>query len=190
MRVIGICGFAGAGKDTLASVIGYTRLSFSKVLKDATSSVYNWDRTLLEGDTEQSRKWREEPDVFWSTVMGRPFTPRMALQETGTKFREIHPDIFVNSVKKYIENSKENIVITDCRYPNEIDMIRAVGGKIVHVVRNLPPWYDAYKNGEDIDHKLHSSEVAWIRCKHDVIIDNSGDINALVAQAKTKILNA
>ena len=68
--LIGICGLIGSGKDTVAERLvthhGYKRDSFAKSLKDAVSSMFNWDRKMLEGDTKESRAWREQPDEFWS----------------------------------------------------------------------------------------------------------------------------
>jgi adenylate kinase family enzyme len=70
-KIIGICGFIGSGKgtvaDTLVNEYGYTKLSFADTLKDGVAAVFNWDRKLLEGDTKDSRDWRETPDTFWTT---------------------------------------------------------------------------------------------------------------------------
>ena len=64
--LIGIVGLIGSGKDTVAERLvaqhGYRRDSFAKSLKDAVSSMFNWDRESLEGKTDESRQWREQPD--------------------------------------------------------------------------------------------------------------------------------
>jgi cytidylate kinase len=77
--IIGICGFIGSGKDTiadyLANVRQFRRISFAGTLKDAVSAVFGWDRELLEGRTQQSRAWREQPDEWWSQRLGREITP-------------------------------------------------------------------------------------------------------------------
>ena len=68
--LIGIVGLIGSGKDTVSDRLvekhGYIKDSFAKSLKDAVASMFNWDRDMLEGDTESSRHWREQPDRFWS----------------------------------------------------------------------------------------------------------------------------
>jgi len=51
--IIGICGFIGCGKDTVADHLtnehGFRRESFAGTLKDAVSVVFGWDREMLEG---------------------------------------------------------------------------------------------------------------------------------------------
>ena len=42
--------------------------------------MFGWDREMLEGDTEESRDWREKVDPYWSTETGNPITPRLILQ--------------------------------------------------------------------------------------------------------------
>ena len=72
--LIGLVGLIGSGKDTVAERLithyGYKRDSFAKSLKDAVSSMFNWDREMLEGNTTSSRHWREQPDKFWSEKFG------------------------------------------------------------------------------------------------------------------------
>jgi hypothetical protein len=68
--IIGVCGFIGSGKDTIADYLvnihEYRRESFANTLKDAVSAVFGWDRTMLEGRTKQAREWREQVDPWWS----------------------------------------------------------------------------------------------------------------------------
>ena len=79
-KLIGICGLIGHGKDTAAGFLieeGFERVSFAGVLKDAVANIFSWDRTLLEGNTSESRVWREKVDTWWSNRLGIPnFTPR------------------------------------------------------------------------------------------------------------------
>ena len=60
--IIGICGFIGSGKDTIADYLvnfhEFKRESFASSLKDAVSAVFGWNREMLEGRTKQSREWR------------------------------------------------------------------------------------------------------------------------------------
>ena len=57
--IIGICGLIGSGKGTVADILeqehGFIKVSFADSLKDAVAAVFGWPRSLLEGDTEESR---------------------------------------------------------------------------------------------------------------------------------------
>ena len=89
MSIVAICGFIGSGKNTAADYLvsdcKFVRASFASSLKDAVSSVFGWDRELLEGITEESRLWRENVDIWWSERLNIPnLTPRWVLQHWGT----------------------------------------------------------------------------------------------------------
>ena len=65
--IIGLVGFIGSGKGTVGDILetqGFSKDSFAKPLKDACSIMFGWPREMLEGDTEVSRKWREEPEWY------------------------------------------------------------------------------------------------------------------------------
>ena len=86
--IIGICGLIGSGKGTVADILveqGFTKVSFADKLKDGVATIFGWDRALLEGDTDESREWREQTDEFWTEETGRTITPRIVLQEFGTE---------------------------------------------------------------------------------------------------------
>src|SRR6056300_1741255 len=100
--IIGLIGSIGSGKDTVANMLlegNAVKESFAAPLKDLLSTVFGWERHLLEGDTAESREFRETPDMFWSRKTGIPnFTPRLALQLVGTDvMREhFHKDVWLN----------------------------------------------------------------------------------------------
>ena len=200
--IIGVCGFIGSGKDTVADYLvnfhEFRRESFASTLKDAVANVFGWDRTLLEGRTAEAREWREEVDTWWAERLAMPtLTPRWVLQYWGTEVarRSFHDDIWIASLENKIRNSKDNIVISDCRFPNEISAIKNAGGKIVWVQRGeLPSWYETAilaNTGSNIginqmkSLKIHASEWAWIGTKFDKIIDNNDNIDALYNNAKS-----
>ena len=139
--IIGICGLIGSGKDTIADYLvnihQFRRESFANTLKDAVSAVFGWDRELLEGRTKHSRAWREQRDEWWSERLGREITPRLMLQLWGTEVcrRGFHDDIWIASLENKLRNSRDDIVISDCRFPNEIKSIKRTGGMVIRVVR-------------------------------------------------------
>ena len=60
--IIGICGLIGSGKDTVAQTLidnhNFVKTSFADRLKDAVAVMFNWNRELLDGKTDESRVCR------------------------------------------------------------------------------------------------------------------------------------
>ena len=196
--LIGIVGFISSGKGTVGDILvndyDFEMDSFAKPLKDAISIIFGWDRKMLEGDTDESREFREKKDKFWSDIVGYDLSPRLALQLFGTEcIREVFsPDVWSSSLILRYEQHGLNTVATDCRFGNEVDAIRTAGGQIWRVRRGEDPeWYNSYlhlfeeKNFENIEilrkkgYFPHVSETAWIGSKFDNVIDNNGSLNDL-----------
>lgn len=205
--IIGICGFIGSGKDTIADYLvnfhEFRRESFASTLKDAVSAVFGWDRTLLEGRTKEAREWREQVDPWWAERLDMPtLTPRWVLQYWGTEVcrRAFHDDIWIASLENKLRNSKDHVVISDCRFPNEIQSIKNAGGKIIWVQRGeLPDWYQyalaANQLGSNMAHnelkmrKIHASETAWVGTDFDAVVDNNGLISQLYMNMEDLVKN-
>jgi hypothetical protein len=209
--IIGVCGFIGSGKDTVADYLtnfhGFRRESFANSLKDSVASVFGWDRIMLEGRTKQAREWREQQDDWWSARLGKPITPRWVLQYWGTEVcrHGFHDDIWIASLENKLRNSKDDIVISDCRFPNEIKSIKNAGGIVVRVIRGAEPkWYEAAvsfnkgPNGNSswslsktiLDkQKIHASETAWVGTDFDAVLDNNYSIDDLYAQVISLVPN-
>ena len=207
--IIGVCGFIGSGKDTIADYLtnfhGFRRESFANSLKDAVSMVFGWDRTMLEGRTKQAREWREQVDPWWAERLDMPeLTPRWVLQYWGTEVcrRGFHDNIWITSLENKLRNSKDNIVISDCRFPNEIKSIKDANGIVIRVKRGAEPdWYQDAVNMNAGDRnmsyaissermkrtKIHASETAWVGTNFDYELDNNGTIDDLFTQIKSII---
>ena len=146
--IIGLCGVMGSGKDTVADYLvnfhGWRRESFANSLKDGVANIFGWDRQMLEGRTKQSREWREQVDPWWATRLGmKDLTPRWVLQYFGTEVVRsgFHDDMWIASLENKLRNSKDNVVITDVRFRNEIRMLRGLDAQIVEVARGDKPKY-------------------------------------------------
>lgn len=211
--IIGICGWIGSGKDTVADYLvnyyGFQRESFAGTLKDAVSAVFGWDRNLLEGLTKEARDWREQVDPWWAARLGMPeLTPRLILQQWGTEVCRLgfHDDIWVASLENKLQHTNQNIVISDCRFPNEITAIKNAGGKIIWVQRGpMPSWYDCakltvntpeedqwiiYDRKESMETRhpeVHASEWSWIGADFDAIVDNNGTLEQLYEKVKSLV---
>lgn len=201
--LVGLIGFIGSGKDTVASKLiqqGAVRDSFAAPLKDLVSAVFGWNRELLEGNTLESREFRETPDMFWSRKLGiTNFTPRLALQLIGTDVMRdhFHSDIWLSSLEYRMRckvTSNSTVVISDARFRNELSLIKEMGGQVIWVQRGeLPEWYDtavkanegnvvAKRIMETRYRDVHTSEWDWVGFDVDHIILNNGTLEELHEQ--------
>ena len=205
--IIGVCGFIGSGKDTVADYLtnfhGFRRESFANSLKDAVAQVFGWDRTMLEGRTAQAREWREQVDPWWSERLNMPnLTPRWILQYWGTEVcrKGFHDDIWIASLENKLRNSLDNVVISDCRFPNEIKSLRAADGIIICVERGAQPhWTAIAAKANQGDAKaqawlrnegIHASETAWVGTNFDFVLYNNSSIDSLYTQIQAVINQA
>lgn len=199
-KIIALCGLIGSGKDTCASYLvdnGFRKESFATPLKDAVASIFGWDRGMLEGDTAESRAWREELDPVWTSMLGQPITPRKMLQVFGTEVvrNGFHDKTWVYSLIARISKAPANYVISDCRFPNELESLRSIGAVCVRVTRGeLPSWWTSAVAacGGDTAAQLelhlagiHPSEWSLAGSKFDLEIDNSGSLINLYSQCDT-----
>ena len=210
--IIGVCGFINSGKDTIADYLvnihQFRRESFANTLKDAVANIFGWDRDMLEGRTRQSREWREQVDPWWAERLNMPdLTPRWVLQHWGTEVcrRAFHDDIWIAALENKLRNSQDDIVISDCRFPNEIKSIKAAGGIVVRVIRGAEPeWYDAAVSANRGPNgnvswalsraklerlKVHASESSWVGTKFDAEVDNNSSMDHLLNQINDLVLD-
>lgn len=197
--IIGVCGLIGSGKDTIADYLvnihGFRRDSFANSLKDAVSAVFGWDRDMLEGRSRHSREWREQVDAWWAHRLGIPhLTPRWILQHWGTDVirNAFHDDIWIASLENKLRSTTDDVVISDCRFPNEIEAIRAQGGSVIRVVRGADPDWYRYAELANLGQEfaatalknigVHASETSWIGTDFDRVIDNNGGLDDLYQQ--------
>jgi hypothetical protein len=180
--IIGLVGFIGSGKGTVGDILvrhhGYHQFAFADALKDAVASIFLWPRGLLEGDSNASRAFRERVDPWWSHKFGYEVTPRLILQKMGTEAcrHGISDNIWIAALEKRIKGY-DDVVISDVRFPNEIDFVRSAGGVIVRVKRGEDP-------PEEHLATLHISETAWRDRKVDYEIENDGTIEQLREKIK------
>lgn len=206
MTIIGIVGFIGSGKGSVADYLvnnhQFKQLAFADSLKDSVAVIFGWDRDMLEGSTPQSRIDRDIVDDWWAARLNIPnLTPRWVLQHWGTSAGRLgfHFDIWVASLERKLLSIHSNTVISDARFPNELLAVRAAGGKIIRIRRGADPeWYGtaviANSNTESKEQKearlyldnigIHVSETAWVGLPVDYTLDNNSTIEALNSQVQ------
>ena len=193
--IIGICGLIGSGKGTVGDILveqGFKKVSFADKLKDGVATIFGWNRAMLEGDTDESRQWRELKDDFWSNETKMEVTPRLVLQLFGTDCLRngFYDGVWVSLLKKHILDNPGDYVIPDVRFRNEQNMIRELGGKVWQVKRGKDPvWFqraihdNANPNTSNLMHgfDVHESEYKWIdvNTRFDSILHNEGTIAEL-----------
>ena len=203
--IIGITGLISSGKGTVADILveehNYIKLSFADKLKDGVATVFGWDRSMLEGDSVESREWRETVDEFWTNETGREITPRLVLQEFGTDCMRngFYDGVWVSLVKQEIINNPDNnYIVPDVRFPNEIQIIKSLNGEVWNVRRGeLPEWWgtailDNQTNStlmKDNHPEVHQSEWRWISTTDtfDKVLYNDDSIEALYSKVSAEL---
>jgi len=206
--IVGLLGFINSGKGTVASELvnrfDFRQDSFAAGLKDACAVIFDWPRAMLEGDTSESREWREVVDPWWSEKLAMSnFSPRLALQIIGTEAlrNNFHQDLWFLTLQNRIrKNPNQNVVISDVRFPNEIKFIQEQKGVLVKINRGpTPVWYETAilaNKGNSLAKEAmtktyssaHFSEWAWVGSRIDYEINNNTTLEDLSAQV-TDLIN-
>ncbi len=190
-RVIGLCGYAGSGKSTVAEALereGYTRLRFGKGLKTMLRAFLvcaGLDgptiARMIEGDL------KEQPHP---ALMGQ--TPRHAMQTLGQGWGRdaIHPDFWVQvtiAEANRILAAGGRVVIEDVRQLNEAAAVKGTEVENALGVREL--WHvkgrRAHLPGAAA---THVTEADPARLQPDLVLHNTRGIDHLERQALEIIL--
>lgn len=171
MTIIALTGLPRSGKDTFAGFLvehhGFARLSFAEPLKAAAAVLLDRPVCQCNGFNEDGTPFdREAALPEWG------FSMRWFLQRFGTECLrdQIHKDFWITHMRRRLETRRaQNVVITDCRFQNETDMVREMGGIIVEIVR-------PGTKGSD-----HSSDA---RIYPDITVYNNLTVTDLARRAK------
>lgn len=176
--IVGVSGYAGAGKDSVARVLverqGMARYAFADAIKAVLADIDPFVTELGEWDDRLSELDRPDPaqpgGIDWERVKLSSEVRRL-LQSLGVAARaHIHPDVWVDAVMRRIDAAGGDAVISDVRFPNEARAIKERGGIIWRVAR--PGVGPA---------NAHESETALDRWPFDATIANNGTLDDLAA---------
>lgn len=131
-HLIALAGRAGAGKNTVATMLGGHEISFAEPLKRFCQEVFAFSDAQVWGPSE----CRNAPDERYPRPGGY-LTPRYALQTLGTNWgRDCYQDIWADlGVRRAVAHPAPLVVITDCRFVNEAKAVLRAGGEVWRVVR-------------------------------------------------------
>jgi hypothetical protein len=162
MKVIGLSGKAGSGKDYLTEKVlrpaGYFQISFADHLKVTT---------VARGVATYEEVYHTKPPHV-----------RQFMQEEGTeRWRKIYGEnVWANAAFAWMQllqerNGVTKFVIADVRFINEADFVRSIGGKVFRVDAPVR----AAKSALTPEQRLHRSEIELDNYAFDAVIDNDRD---------------
>lgn len=169
MKLIGIAGRAGAGKDTIADYLvrehGFTKVSWATPLKDALAAM---------GFPEPANRDDKE-----KIIPGFDFSWRRAAQTLGTDWgRALDPEIWIKLMEQRLAEAATlhaalgggRYVISDVRFGNEAILVRE-RGQLWHVTGRAADLGDA---------AAHASEAGILFLpQRDQAITNDGTLEQL-----------
>ena len=174
MKLIALCGAAGAGKDTVADILPARKLAFADALYREVADAWSVEQHVLRC---RETKELESPILSvahckdlgfrtncWRDFHNRPRSPRQILQWWGDYRRAQDPDYFVKRM-----SITRDTVITDVRFPNEAALVRQLGGQLWQIRR---PGYEAGGTG-------HASDTDGSEFRPDVVLENFGSLEDL-----------
>lgn len=174
--LIGLCGPAGAGKNTVATFLaGFRQVAFADPLYECVSAV-----TGIPVEKLRDRVIKETV-IPW---IGK--SPRQMLQTLGTEWGRgtVHDELWVRATMRRIAGeilSRRDVVITDVRFPNEATAILQRGGEVWKVVR---PGFSCLSS----DAASHSSEAGIPDEMVTRVLVNEGTIDDLKEAVQSGII--
>lgn len=196
-RLIGLTGYEGSGKDTLADglvdSLCYTKMGFADPLRAIA--------VLTNPDIKEAGECLKDlvDRLGWDKAKREYIEIREHLQWLGDLLREnVAKDVFIYSLMQRaapLLKAGKNVVVTDVRYANEVKAITGAGGRVVHIDRPgvQPVNNHSSASGEAFplaDIKIENNEDAEAFRKrasdiHDILFVDSGKEDVLGVYQKT-----
>lgn len=181
MYNVGFIGKARSGKDSaagyLVSTRAYTRLAFADPLKALALDV---DPYIPTGYGVTVRLSRLVADVGWEYAKDTYPEVRRFLQAQGQAVRTNDEDYWLDIMRRKLSAAEAwnlPVVVTDVRYPNEAEMLRARGFRLVRIVRPNPITGTVMEPASTA--ARHASETALDSYDADVTVTNAGMLSDL-----------
>lgn len=178
MILIGISGPAQSGKSTLSGE--FRRLVEFRGQKYAEQPFAGpLKRMLASIGVDVSDLSKNVPVPF----LDGQITPRVMMQTLGTEWgRTLTPDLWLKVWEHELDRHAQVVTVPDVRFDNEADLIRGLGGVIVHVQRK--------PTADMLAVPAHASEAGITRVKGDIIFRNDRGIEKMAQLAASILDNA
>ena len=180
--IIAICGHKFSGKSTVARLLhnatGYEVVSFADKLKDITCVLSGCTREQLEDYDFKENEL--VPDYLRPYCLNaeKP-TFRAFLQHFGSEvMRGINDNIWIDCT---LSNCGGNCIVSDCRFPNEANAVKARGGIVIKIMRPLAKASDSHQSETLID-EIGADYTLW----NDSTLENLvANVDSLVRLLRT-----
>lgn len=181
--VVGMMGYAQSGKDTVAARLvgahGFERRAFADALKQVALGIDPYVAVL--DDFQQVRLSTVVERFGWEAAKRSPEVRRV-LQHTGMVVRDtLGADTWVNVVAREFD-AGPSIVVTDVRFPNEVDIIRAHHGILVRVVRPGTGPVNGHLSETAVDHVA----ADWTVHNDSTLADLHAKVDAWLTEESTR----
>lgn len=162
--IIGLVGPIGVGKTTVATLLrerhGFVVEPFAAPLKKMLAALL-YHQGLTQGTVTEmlAGDAKETPSVFLAGC-----SPRRAMQTLGTEWRDtIDRDLWTEIWRGRVKlMGNRSLVADDVRFLHEASAIRAMGGKVISIIRPAHPPRES----------PHASEREWSAIEPDGIVVN------------------
>ena len=177
--LIGLSGKSGSGKSTVGDYLsgahGYEQFAFAGALKEVVGLAFGFSEEQLYG------RQKEAVDPRWGK------SPRWCMQWLGTEvLRACWPEIWIYHLRREILeflsiNGQRPVVVTDVRFRDEAEALKAMGGVLVRLRRDEDHRLEACATGIP-DHLSEIDLDGWEGW--DYLIVNGGSLQNLAVRVE------
>lgn len=157
MKIVAFTGKAGVGKDTAADHLvanhGFVKRGFADPLYEEVAHAFgvNVPRLRARPTKETMVDWLtlrmcNEPAFVEMILASKEkeldtwCSPRYVLQKWGTEYRRSKSDTYwIERMAVFSQLARGfGIAVPDCRFENEANFVKRMGGTIVRIIRDVP----------------------------------------------------